>query len=126
LETCDVADVVINGSRFHVHVERSADGLRWTAQALREDGAAYGPRQEAWTEGAAVEQATRWLQWQADHTAALEALRAAEHAYHRARAGDAFAADGSEAARRSSERLAALDAARRHLDDVRLARPREA
>jgi uncharacterized protein (DUF1684 family) len=64
-----------------------------------------------------------WLQWQHEHTQALEALQQAERTYHRAIAGAAFATpeDDSTAAARLS--LDSVNAARAQLDEVRARRP---
>ncbi len=79
------------------------------------------------TSGADPEEAqsrlAAWLEWQYEHTQALEALQQAERAYHRAMAGAAFATadgDSTEAARLSLE---SVNAARAQLDDVRARRP---
>ena len=78
------------------------------------------------TAGATADEAesrlARWLEWQHDHTQALEALQQAERQYHRALAGAAFAssADAAEGERASLE---SVNAARLHLDEVRARRP---
>jgi hypothetical protein len=64
-----------------------------------------------------------WLEWQYEHTQALEALQQAERAYHRAMAGAAFARpedDSTEAARLALE---SVNGARARLDEVRARRP---
>ena len=64
-----------------------------------------------------------WLEWQYEHTQALEALQQAERTYHRAMAGAAFATpenDSTDAARLSLE---SVNAARTRLDEVRARRP---
>jgi hypothetical protein len=65
-----------------------------------------------------------WLDWQQEHTQALSALQEAQHAYHRAIAGSAFAADGLEAVDAQKEALRVLEAARIHLDEVRSRQPK--
>ena len=64
-----------------------------------------------------------WLEWQHEHTQALEALQQAERTYHRAMAGAAFATpenDSTDAARLSLE---SVNTARAQLDAVRARRP---
>jgi hypothetical protein len=69
---------------------------------------------------------SRWLEWQHEHTAALEALQRAEHALHRAIAGSAFvsSSDGPSADELRRESLEHVDAARVRLDEVRARNPR--
>ena len=69
----------------------------------------------------AIARLTRWLEWQSEHTAALEALQDAERAYHRTIAGSAFASptEGPTAIELQKESLAAVEAARVRLDEVR-------
>src|SRR5205814_2964497 len=70
-------------------VER--DG-QWIARAERVDtGDPFGIECAGASEHDARQRLTRWLEWQAEHTAALEALQQAERAYHRTIAGSAFA-----------------------------------
>lgn len=72
----------------------------------------------------ALDRLTRWLEWQYEHTQALESLQQAERVYHRAMADAAFAiARDSNAVDGSKASLDAVDAARRALDDVRGRRP---
>lgn len=79
------------------------------------------------TAGASADEAlaklTRWLEWQHQHTDALQQLQEAERVYHRTMAGAAFAEDqtGIEAAR--TQALDAMNAARNQLDDLRARRP---
>jgi len=67
----------------------------------------------------------RWLEWQHDHAAALEALQQAERAYHRTVAGSAFASptEGPSPIELQKESLDAVEAARLRLDAVRARRP---
>jgi hypothetical protein len=67
----------------------------------------------------------QWLEWQREHTAALEALQQAQRAYHRTIAGSAFAsaAEGPSATELQKESLEALEAARMRLDEVRARKP---
>ena len=96
---------------------------QWTAHAVRTDsGDRYGIEVTASSEEDATSRLARWLQWQHDHTAALEALQRAEHAYHRAVANAAFSSAETQAAEAKPARVD-MDAARSALDDVRARRP---
>ena len=68
-----------------------------------------------------------WLEWQGEHTAALEALQQAQRAYHRTIAGSAFASptEGPSAIELQKESLEAVEAARIRLDGVRARKPEE-
>ena len=67
----------------------------------------------------------RWLEWQREHAAALEALQQAQRAYHRTIAGSAFASptEGPSAIELQKESLEALEAARVRLDEIRSRQP---
>ncbi|MEQ1908856.1 MAG: hypothetical protein ABMA15_08535 [Vicinamibacterales bacterium] len=96
---------------------------QWTAHAVRsESGERYGVEVAAPTESEATLRLTRWLQWQREHTRALEKLQDAERAYHRAVAGAAFSSAEAQITETKPSR-AAMDAARNDLDDVRARRP---
>jgi hypothetical protein len=71
------------------------------------------------------EMSERWLEWQREHTAALEALQQAQRAYHRTIAGSAFASatEGPSAAEIQKEALDAVEAARVRLDEIRGRKP---
>ncbi|MCC7416602.1 MAG: hypothetical protein IT176_05615 [Acidobacteria bacterium] len=99
---------------------------QWLAHAERGDtGDRFGPEFSGATEREAVDRLTRWLEWQAEHISALEALQAAERAYHRTIAGSAFASptEGPSAAEMQKDSLNALEAARVRLDEVRARKP---
>jgi len=99
---------------------------QWVARAARADnGDPFGIECLAPTEREAVEQLERWLDWQREHAAALEALQQAERAYHRSIAGSAFAnaAEEPAAVELQKESLDALEAARLRLDEIRARRP---
>jgi hypothetical protein len=68
-----------------------------------------------------------WLDWQLAHAEALAALQEAQRAYHRTIAGSAFASplEGPSSIEIQKESLAALETARRHLDEVRMRQPPE-
>jgi hypothetical protein len=99
---------------------------QWVARAERDDnGDPFGVEWRGATEEDAAGRLTRWLEWQAEHTAALEALQQAERAYHRTIAGSAFASptEGPSALELQKESLEAVEAARVRLDEVRARRP---
>src|SRR4051812_16214629 len=101
---------------------------RWVARATRDDnGDPFGIECAGATEAEAIAQLTRWLEWQREHTAALEALQQAERAYHRTIAGSAFASstEGPSAVEMQKESLDAVEAARIRLDEVRARQPKE-
>jgi hypothetical protein len=114
----------IGGTTFILRaVER--DG-QWVARATREDnGDPFGVECAGRTEADAIARLTRWLDWQHEHTEALQALQQAEHAYHRTIAGSAFASttEGPTAFEVQKESLDAVEAARVRLDEVRGRRP---
>ena len=99
---------------------------RWIARAVREEtGDPFGIECAGTTEHEAIERLTRWLEWQRDHAAALDALQQAEHAYHRTIAGSAFTSptEGPTAVELQRDSLASVEAARIRLDDVRARKP---
>jgi len=71
------------------------------------------------------ETSDRWLLWQREHAAALEALQEAQRAYHRTIAGSAFASptEGPSATELQKESLDAVEAARVRLDEIRQRKP---
>jgi hypothetical protein len=98
----------------------------WTAYAVRTaTGDRYGDAFTAPTEADAVAELVRWLEWQQAHSAALEALRAAERAYHRTLAAQAVAGSESDPASLQSRResLAQLREISAALDRIREQRP---
>jgi hypothetical protein len=99
---------------------------QWIARAVREDnGDPFGVETSAPTKEEATARLTRWLDWQREHAAALEALQQAERAYHRTIAGSAFAStvEGPSALELQKESLDVLEAARLRLDEIRVRRP---
>ena len=68
-----------------------------------------------------------WDEWQRAHTAALQELQEAQHAYHRTIAGSAFAnpTEGPTAQEMQKEALDAVEAARVRLDEIRAQKPEE-
>ena len=99
---------------------------QWIARAVREDtGDPFGIECAGPSREAATERLTRWLDWQREHAAALEALQQAERAYHRTIAGSAFVSpvEGPSALELQKESLEAVEAARVRLDEIRSRRP---
>jgi len=99
---------------------------RWVAHAVREDtGDPFGIECAGATEREAIDGLTRWLDWQRDHAAALDALQRAERAYHRAVSGSAFTSptEGPSAVEIERDALAAVERARIKLDGVRDRKP---
>ena len=106
-------------------VTSERDG-RWLAHAERAgSGERFGVEYTGASEAEAVERLSRWLEWQHEHTAALEALQRAERAYHRTIAGSAFAsaAEGPSAIELQKESLEQVEAARIRLDEIRARKP---
>jgi len=99
---------------------------QWIARAVRDDtGDPFGIEVAAPTKDEATARLARWLEWQREHAAALEALQAAQRAYHRTIAGSAFASptEGPTAIELQKESLDAVEAARVALDAVRARKP---
>lgn len=97
---------------------------QWIAHAEKNDSS-FGIECSGATEREAIDRMTRWLEWQAEHTAALQALQTAETQYHRTIAGSAFASatEGPSPIEMQKESLEALEAARVRLDEVRAQKP---
>ncbi len=98
----------------------------WVAHAERVDtGERFGLEASGASEADALDRVRRWIHWQAEHAAALEALQQSERAYHRAIAGSAFASpvEGPTAIEIQKESLEQVEAARARLDEVRARRP---
>ena len=101
------------------------EGL-WIARATRDDtGQRFGIESSGRTEREAVDRLRLWLDWQRDHTAALDALQNAERSYHRLLANRAFTGPSPDAAAAAERQrsLDALEAARVTLDRIRARRP---
>ena len=99
---------------------------QWVARAVRDDnGDPFGIECAGATEAEAIARLVRWLEWQREHTDALDALQQAERAYHRTIAGSAFSSpiEGPTALEMQKESLDAVEAARVRLDEVRGRRP---
>ena len=121
---CTMKEISIGDARYRiVCVER--DG-QWVAHAERTDnGDRFGIECGGAAEHEAFDRLKRWLDWQAEHAAALEALQVADRAYHRTIVGSAFASptEGPSPTEMRKESLQAVDAARVLLDEVRARRP---
>jgi hypothetical protein len=116
--------ISIGQTRYRV-ICAQRDG-QWLARAERDDnGDPFGVECSGSTEEDATARLTRWLEWQGEHAAALDALQQAERAYHRTIAGSAFAnpIEGPSALELQKEALDAVEAARVRLDEVRARRP---
>jgi len=116
--------MVIGERRYRV-ICAERDG-QWIARAEREDtGDPFGIECAGATDHDARARLARWLEWQAEHTAALDDLQRAERAYHRTIAGSAFASpnEGPSPIEMQKESLAAVEDARVRLDEVRSRKP---
>ena len=119
------SDVLIVGDRRYRIRTQQRDG-EWLARAEdAESGNRFGVECSAPAEDAAVQKMQRWLEWQGEHAAALQALQTAERAYHRTIAGSAFASpiEGPSAIEMQKESLDKVEAARVRLDEVRSRQP---
>ena len=65
-----------------------------------------------------------WLDWQRQHTDALQVLQEAQRRYHRVLSGHAFSAENDAVKDRQKEALRVVDDARVQLDEVRARQPR--
>lgn len=117
-------EISIGDARYRVIAERR--DAQWIAHAERLDTRdRFGIECAGANETEAIERLARWLAWQNEHTAALDALQRAERAYQRTVAGSAFASgtEGSTAVELQKESLEVLEAARVRLDEVRGRKP---
>ena len=85
----------------------------------------FGVEYAGGSEDEAISKVSRWLEWQSEHAAALEALQRAERAYHRTIAGSAFASptEGPSPVEMQKEALDAVESARVRLDEIRARKP---
>ena len=107
-------------------IETSERDGQWIARARNDETHhPFGIECAGQTQSEAVDRLTRWLDWQREHSAALEALQNAERAYHRTIAGSAFASpvEGPNPTELQKESLDAVEAARVHLDEIRGRKP---
>src|SRR5918911_745457 len=103
-------DITVNAKRYRL-TATERDG-EWVAGATDvTTGDPFGIEWAGATEHDAIARLTRWLEWQAEHAAALEELQRAERAYHRTIAGSAFAStvEGPSAVEMQKESLAAVE-----------------
>ncbi len=117
-------DITIGTTRYRI-VTIARDG-QWIAHAERVDnGDRFGVECAGATEAEAAGRLRRWLEWQHEHTEALEALQTAERAYHRTIAGSAFASatEGPSPVEMQKDSLDTVEAARARLDEVRARKP---
>lgn len=99
---------------------------QWVAFAERADnGDRFGVECTDSSEPSARARLERWMAWQAEHAAALDALQQAERAYHRTIAGSAFASptEGPSAIEMQKASLEAVEATRVRLDEIRARKP---
>ena len=99
---------------------------QWIARAEVEDtGKPFGIECRGATEAEAKARMSQWIEWQREHSAALEALQRAERDYHRTIAGSAFTnpTEGPSAIEMQKESLEAVEAARVRLDQIRARQP---
>jgi hypothetical protein len=99
---------------------------QWMARAERDPGGEpFGIESIGGTEDEAAERLIVWLEWQSEHAAALEALQAAERAYHRTVAGSAFTnpAEGPTPFEIQKDSLDLVETARQKLDEIRARKP---
>ena len=117
-------EIVIGDRRYRV-ICAQREG-QWVAWAERADtGDPFGVECAGASDEDARARLARWLEWQAEHSAALEALQQAERAYHRTIAGSAFASpnEGPGPIEMQKESLAVVENARLHLDEIRARKP---
>jgi hypothetical protein len=115
------------GATAYRLIATERDG-QWFARAERLDTARpFGLETSGPTEAVAIGRLTEWLAWQHEHAAALEALQAAERAYHRTVAASAFVdpSGGTDATGLRKEALDAIEASRLKLDEIRARRPHD-
>jgi hypothetical protein len=117
-------EIAIGERTYRVHaVDREG---RWIARAVdAESGDPFGIECAGESEAGAVERLVRWLDWQHEHAAALDALQQAERAFHRTIAGSVFASpvEGPTAIEMQKESLDLVEAARVRLDELRARKP---
>ncbi|HWF84076.1 MAG TPA: hypothetical protein VG222_04495 [Vicinamibacterales bacterium] len=117
-------EISIGAVRYRI-VTVQRDG-QWVAHAERSNnGDRFGIECAGATEAEAIQRMHAWLEWQRDHTEALDALQIAERAYHRTIAGSAFAdpTEGPSAVEMQKDSLEAVEAARTRLDEIRARKP---
>ncbi len=119
-----MSDLVAGGVAYRI-VAAARDG-QWIARAERVDtGDRFGIECAGAEEGEARARLSAWLEWQAEHAAALTALQDAEHDFHRTVAGSAFAnpTEGPTPVELQKAALDRVEEARVRLDEARARRP---
>jgi hypothetical protein len=119
-----VKDLAAGNLRYRLVAERR--DAQWVAHAERIDtGDRFGIECAGATEDEAIDKLSRWIDWQTEHSAALDALQRAERAYHRTIAGSAFASptEGPSAVEMQKESLDEVESARVRLDEIRARKP---
>jgi hypothetical protein len=119
-----MSEMAIGGVVYRLLAAKRND--QWVAHAERADtGAPFGVECSGPSEADALTRLGDWLSWQSEHATALAALQEAEHDYHRAVAGSAFAnpTEGPTPFEIQREALDRVEAARQRLDEVRGRRP---
>jgi hypothetical protein len=117
-------EVCVGDLRYRIVVMQR--DTRFVAHAERVDtGGRFGMECAGASEQEACVRLVRWLEWQREHVAALEALRRAEQAYYRTVAGSAFGypLEDPSPAELQTESLEQVEAARVALDEIRARRP---
>jgi hypothetical protein len=117
-------EIAIGDLRYRLIAERR--DAQWIAHAEpRGADDRFGMECAGATEDEAIDKLSRWLEWQTEHSAALEALQRAERAYHRTIAGSAFVSptEGPSAVEMQKESLEAVESARVRLDEIRARKP---
>jgi hypothetical protein len=119
-----MTETMIGGVAYRLTAARR--GAQFVASAVRADtGKSFGVECSGSSETEALSRLSDWLVWQSEHATALAALQQAEHDFHRAVAGSAFAnpAEGPTPVEIQREALDRVEAARRRLDEVRERKP---
>ncbi|PYR46213.1 MAG: hypothetical protein DMF89_22710 [Acidobacteria bacterium] len=116
-------EIVVGELRYRI--KAVAREGRWVAAAERaQTGERFGVECTGDTDAVATERMAGWLDWQHQHSVALEALQRAERAYHRNLAANTLASWPDERSLEAQrEALEAVDRARLRLDAIRAHRP---
>jgi len=118
-------EISIGTVRYRLQAAQRDDS-QWIAHAERcDNGDRFGVECAGASEAEAMQRMQSWLEWQREHSDALESLQTAERAYHRTIAGSAFASptEGPSPNEMQKESLDAVEAARTRLDEIRSRRP---
>ena len=119
-----MALMIVSVGEVDYRIVTVEQGQTSSAHAVRADtGERFGIEATAASVEEAQQALVRWLEWQHEHTQALETLQQAERVYHRAMAGAAFASADAVPADDARSALEQVNAAREILDQVRARRP---